>query len=131
MPSRCPFQIKINCSKFIIDGLHQRCYVTFLVSLFVTSRTLLFGVFLPKKIVTVLRRIAVNFTKMWLKCVFLSVSIWNVSTKLFKSTCEIVESLKNFCHAWTSSEAIFKVSSRIFFTYWPIHLFIEACLCLI
>ena len=45
------FQVKINCSKFIIDG--QRCHMTFLVSLFVTSRNLLFGVFLSRKIITI------------------------------------------------------------------------------
>ena len=40
-----PFQVKINCPKFIIDGLQQRCHMTFSISLFVTSRNLLFGVF--------------------------------------------------------------------------------------
>ena len=40
-----PFQVKINCPKFIIDGLQQRCHITFSVSLFVTSRKLLFGIF--------------------------------------------------------------------------------------
>ena len=45
----CPFQVNIDCSKFIIDGLQQRCYMTLLVSLFVTMRNLLFGEFLPKK----------------------------------------------------------------------------------
>ena len=42
-----PFQVKINCSKFIIDRLQSWCYLTFLFSLFVTSRNLLFDVFLP------------------------------------------------------------------------------------
>ena len=41
-----PFQVNINCPKFITDGLQQRCHVTFSVSLFVTSRNLLFGVFM-------------------------------------------------------------------------------------
>ena len=40
-----PFQVKINCPKFIINGLQQRCHMTFSVSLFVTPRNLLFGVF--------------------------------------------------------------------------------------
>ena len=44
-----PFQVKINCSKFIINRLQQRCHVTLLISLFATSRNLLFGVFLPRK----------------------------------------------------------------------------------
>ena len=34
-----PFQLKINCSKFIVDSLQQRCHVTFLNSLFLTSGT--------------------------------------------------------------------------------------------
>ena len=55
-----PFQVKINCSKFTIDGLQQGCHMTFLVSLFVTSRNLLFGVFLPKKIITTSQKIDVN-----------------------------------------------------------------------
>ena len=46
-------QVKINCPKFLIGGLQQRCHMTLLVSLFVTSRNLLFGVFLPRKIITV------------------------------------------------------------------------------
>ena len=51
----CPFQVKINCSKFIIR-LSQWCHITFLVYLFATSRNLLFGVFLPGKIITVLQK---------------------------------------------------------------------------
>ena len=39
------FQVKINYPTFIIDGLQQRCHMTFSVSLFVTPRNLLFGVF--------------------------------------------------------------------------------------
>ena len=33
-----PFQVKINCSKIIIDGLQQLCHMALLVSLIVTSR---------------------------------------------------------------------------------------------
>ena len=44
-----PFQVKINCSKFIIDKMQSRCDLTFLFSLFVASRNLLFGVFLPRE----------------------------------------------------------------------------------
>ena len=44
-----PFQVKIYCSKFIIDRLQSWCYLTFLFSLFVTSRNLLFGVFLTRE----------------------------------------------------------------------------------
>ena len=57
-----PFQVKINCSKFIIDGLRQRCHITFLVSLFITSRNSLFGEFLPRKIITILQA---NVTERW------------------------------------------------------------------
>ena len=60
--SNChPFQVKINCSKFIVDGLQQRCHMSLLISLFVTSRNLLFGVLLPRKIITILRKITMNF----------------------------------------------------------------------
>ena len=38
-----PFQVKINCPKFIIDRLQQQCHMTFSSSLFVTLRNLLFG----------------------------------------------------------------------------------------
>ena len=31
---------RVNCSKVIIDRLQQRCHVTFLIHLFVTSRNL-------------------------------------------------------------------------------------------
>ena len=37
-----PFQVKINCSKLIIDSLQQWRHVTFLIYLFVTSRNLFF-----------------------------------------------------------------------------------------
>ena len=43
------FQVKINCSKFVIDRLQSLGYLTFLFSLFVTLRNLLFGVFLPRE----------------------------------------------------------------------------------
>ena len=56
-----PFLVKINSSKFIIDKLQQRCDITLLVSLFVTSTNLLFGVFLPRKIITILLKITINF----------------------------------------------------------------------
>ena len=49
----CPFQIKINWSKFILDILQKRFYETFLIFLLVASRSLLFGVFLPRKIITI------------------------------------------------------------------------------
>ena len=46
LASKChPFQVKINCPKFAIDALQQRYHMTFSLSLFVTSRNLLLGVF--------------------------------------------------------------------------------------
>ena len=39
----------------------------FLVTLFVTSRNVLFGVFLPRKIITILQKIGVNFRQVALK----------------------------------------------------------------
>ena len=59
-----PLQVKI---KFIIDGLQQRCHMTFLNSLF--------GVFLPRKIITILRKIAANFRQVSLKGVLVSVNL--------------------------------------------------------
>ena len=50
--------------------------MTFL-SWLVTSRNLLFGVFLPRKIITILQKIAVNFRQVSL--------FWNVSAKSFKT----------------------------------------------
>ena len=67
-----PFQVNIICSKFVIDRLQQQCHVTFSIYLFVTSRNFLFGVFLPRKIITVSRKIAVNFREVSLKGVSLS-----------------------------------------------------------
>ena len=78
-----PFQVKINCSIFIIDGLQERCHITFLVSLFVTSRNLLSGVFLPNKIITILQKIAVNFRQVSLKGALPSVSILECFGKIF------------------------------------------------
>ena len=92
----CPFQVKINFSKFMIDGLQQRCHMTLLVSSFVTSRNLLFDVFLPRKIITILQKITINFRQVSLKGVLLSVQVLEYSAKSFKSTCEKVKSLKNF-----------------------------------
>ena len=65
--------MKINHSKFIIEGLSQRCHMIFLVSLFVTSR--LFGVFLPRKVVIIFRKIGANFRQVSLKSVLLSVNV--------------------------------------------------------
>ena len=98
--------------------------MTFLVSLFVTSRNLLFGVFLPRKIISILRKIVANFRQVSLKGVLLWKWFWNGSGKSFKSSSEKVESLKTLYYTWTSSEVIFKITNRIFFTYLPIHLFV-------
>ena len=70
-----PSKVKINCSKFIIDGLHQQYHMTLLVSLFVTLRHLFFGVFLPIKIVTISWKMTINFRQVSLKGVLLSVRV--------------------------------------------------------
>ena len=62
-----PFQVKINCSKFIIDKLQQRCHMTLLVSLFVTSINLLFGVFPSRKIIKILQERSINSKQVSLK----------------------------------------------------------------
>ena len=63
-----------------------------LVSLFVTLRNLLIGVFLPRKIITISQKIAINFRQVSLKGVLPSVSALEVSAKSFKSTCKKYES---------------------------------------
>ena len=78
-----PFQANINHSKSIIDRLQQRFHVTFLIYLFGTSRNLLFGVFLPRKIITILRKIASNFRQVSLKDALLSVSVLECFSKIF------------------------------------------------
>ena len=78
-----PFRVKIYFSIFIIDGLQQRCRMIFLVSLFVTSRNLLFGVFLARKIITISQKIAGIFRQVLLKGVLLSVSILKCFGKTF------------------------------------------------
>ena len=78
--------------------------------MFVTSRNLLFGVYLPRKIITILRKIAVNFRQVSLKEILPSVSV-------LECFGEKVGSLKILYCTWTSSQVIFKVSSRIFFYF--------------
>ena len=77
------FLLKIDCSIFIIDRLQQWYHMTFLVSLFVTSRNLLFGVFLPRKIITISQKITVNFRQVLLTDVLLSESILELFFKIF------------------------------------------------
>ena len=92
----CPFQVKNICSKFItkiyrdpyikslfiIDGLQQRCHMTWLIFLFVTLRNIWFGVFLPKKLITILRKITAKFRQVSLKGVFLSVGFMEYYGKI-------------------------------------------------
>ena len=78
-----PFQVKIYFSIFIIDGLQQRCRMIFLVSLFVTSRNLLFGVFLPRKIIQSHKKKPVNLRQVSLKGVLLSANILECFGKIF------------------------------------------------
>ena len=83
--------------------------MTFLICLFVISRNLFFSVFLPRKIITVLRKIIVNFRQVSLKELLPSFSV-------LECFGEKVGSLKIRYRTWTSSQVIFKVSSRIFFS---------------
>ena len=82
--------------------------MTFLIYLFVTSRNLLFGVILPRRIITILRKKADIFRQVSLKEVLLSVSILECFS-------EKVGSLKTLYCTRTSSQVIFRVSGRIFF----------------
>ena len=115
-----------NCSKLIIGRLQKRCHVTFLIYLFVTSRNLFVWCISAKEnyynLTKNSRKFQASVTK---TCTF------SVSAKSFKSTCEKVESLKILYYTRTSSQVIFKVSSNFFFICLLIHLFTEACLCLI
>ena len=45
----------------MIDALQERCFMTLLVSLLLTSGNLLFDVFLTSTVITILRKIAANF----------------------------------------------------------------------
>ena len=64
-----PFQVKINCSKLIIDRLQQQCRMTFLIYLFVTSRNVFVCCISAKEIITILRKIVLNFRQVPLKLV--------------------------------------------------------------
>ena len=66
-------QVNFICSKFIIDGLQQRCHMTLLFSLFVTSRNLFIAVFMPRNIITILRKI--SFKQLLLKGVLVPVIV--------------------------------------------------------
>ena len=100
--------------------------MTFVVSLFVTSRKVLFGCFFVKENYYCFTKNSRKFRQASLKGVLLV--FWNASAKSFKCTCEKVESFKNLYYTWTYSQVIFKVSGWIIFTYLLIHLFYEACL---
>ena len=67
-------QVNFNCSKFIVDGRQQRYHMTLLFSLFVTLRILFIAVFLPRKIIVILRKI--SFKQLPLKGVLLPVIVW-------------------------------------------------------
>ena len=56
-----PFQVKINCSKFIMMDNNNVATMTLLISLFVISRNILLVVFLQRKIITILQKVAINF----------------------------------------------------------------------
>ena len=90
--------------------------MTLLVSLFVTSKNLSFGVFLPRKTITILRKITINFRQVS-KSASLSKSSGIFQQNPLKSTCEKVKALKKLYYTWTSSQVAFKASSQIFFTY--------------
>ena len=87
------FQVKINCSKLIIDRLQQRCDVTFLIYLFVTSRNLFVWCISAKEnyynLTKNSRKFQASVTEM---CTF------PLSTKSFKRTCEKTEYLKIHCY---------------------------------
>ena len=88
------FQLKINCPKFIIDGLKQRCHMTCSISLFVTSKNLLFGVF--KENYYNLTKNSHKFqTSVTERCTFLSKRSGMFRQNCFESTWEKNKSLKS------------------------------------
>ena len=113
----CPFQVNIDCSKFIIDGLQQRCYMTLLVSLFVTMRNLLFGEFLPKKHYYSLtennHKFQASVTK---RCTCLSKNSEIIRQNCLKVPMKKWIFLKKIHYTWTFWQVVFEVSCKIFFT---------------
>ena len=114
-----PSQVKIKCSKLIIDNrLQQRCHVTFLIYFFVTSRNLFVWCISAKENYYSLtknrRKFQVSVTE---TCIF------SASAKSFKSTCEKVESFKIAAHDF---QVISKVSAvGYFYTHLLRHLFTD------
>ena len=96
------FQIKINCPKFMKGGLLQRCYMTFSVSLFVTSRILLFGVFKENycNLTKNSRKFPASVTE---RCTLFS-KRFGISAKCFESTWEKINLWKIF----TTNELLHK-----------------------
>ena len=89
-------------------------HVTFLIYLFVTSRNLLFGVFLLREMITILRKIAVHFRQVSLKRVLLSVGVLECFGKILLKYLWKSWIFKNPLLHLNSSQVIFKVSRRIF-----------------
>ena len=110
--------------------LHQqRCQVNFLSYVFVTSRNLLFGVFLPKKIITILRKIAVSVRQVSVRGVLLSVSILECFGKIFQKCLWTSWIFKNPLLHMHFFAIDFNFSRRIFFHLFTYHhLFTEAFL---
>ena len=91
-------QVNFNCSKFIVDGRQQRYHMTLLFSLFVTLRILFIAVFLPRKVIIILRKI--NFKRLSTVIVYSpSNSLGIFRHKCFKSTCEQVKSSNRLYYA--------------------------------
>ena len=58
-----------------------------------TSWNLLFGVFLPRKVITISQKITISFKEVSLKGVLPVVESWNILAKFFKSTSRKVKYL--------------------------------------
>ena len=105
-------------------GLLQRCYMTFSVSLFVTSRILLFGVFKENycNLTKNSRKFPASVTE---RCTFFS-KRFGISAKCFESTWEKINLWKIF----TTNELLHKWLLRFPVGFF-FHLFAEAFFCLI
>ena len=80
-----PFQVKINCSKFIMIDFSNRVTYDFVIaSLFLASRDLLLVVFLPRKVLAMLQKIAINFPNVSVTVVLLLVIILEYFGKILQ-----------------------------------------------
>ena len=82
------FQVKINCSKLIKDGLQQRCHMTLLVSLFIKEKLTVWCISAKRNYYDLKK----NNHKFQASVTERCTSVSNILPKCFKSTCEKIKS---------------------------------------